>query len=386
MSIARSSAPAARPWRENDLLRGLDPDQLTELAVGARVIEFQPGERLVSEGEEGREVFLIEAGEVEVLKAEDRFVIARLGPGEAVGTLALVDRAPRSASVRAGARGCRAARLDVDDLHWLGMRGGGAEATVLRNLLRSHTEDVRRTSERVVEALQRELEATRARLALGSFVGYVMLIMCAYGFVLRQSLVFAGRTGVTTLVTTGILAVYAATLLVMIRRSGYPRETYGLTLRNWPRDVAVALTWTAGFAVVLTGLKWLAVGLSPALAREPFLRLAFVREDLGFILPDALLYGAFAPVQELVARGAMQGSLMKLLSGRFVTTRAILISTLAFTATHLHLSIGFALVSAVPSIFWGVLFARRRSLLGVSVSHVLLGWFAVYVLGVPGIR
>jgi len=340
----------------------------------------------VSEGETGREVFLIEAGEVEVFKAQDRFVIARLGPGEAVGTLALVDREPRSASVRAGAAGCRVARLDVDDLHWLGVGGGAAEATVLRNLLRSHTVELRRTSERVVEALKRELEATKARLALGSFVGYVMLIMCVYGFVLRQSLEFAGRTGVTTIVTVGVLVVYAATLLVMIRRSGYPPETYGLTLRRWPKALAEALAWTAAFALVLTLLKRVAVGLSPELARESFWRLAFLREDLRLILPDALLYGAFAPVQEIVARGALQGSLMVLLSGRFVTTRAILISTLAFTATHLHLSVGFAVVAAVPSVFWGVLFARQRSLLGVSVSHVLLGWFAVYALGIPGVR
>lgn len=33
-----------------------------------------------------------------------------------------------------------------------------------------------------------------------------------------------------------------------------------------------------------------------------------------------------------------------------------------------------------------VLFARRRSPPAVSVSHLLPGWFAVYLLGLPGER
>ncbi len=372
-------------WRENSLLAGLDARDLLELEGLVTVRVFAPFEPILAEGETGDEMFLVEAGSVEVSKEGGRFVIASQVPGESFGTIALVDNEPRSASVRAGPAGCRAAVMRAEGLRRIGARGGAAEATVLRNMLRSRHADLRRANVLSVSALERELEASRARLALGSFVGYVLVIMCFYGFALRESLDFVHRAGSSTWVTAAILVVYGATLFLMMKRSGYPLEVYGLTLGRWPRVVVEAVLWTLPFLAVLVLLKGAALVLVPEWSGAPLFRLAFLHEPLRPLLEDALLYGLFAPVQELVARGALQGSLMNLLSGRAVTARAILVSTLAFTATHLHLSIGFALAAAVPSVFWGLLFARQRSLVGVSVSHLLLGWFAVYVLGVPGV-
>ena len=56
-----------------------------------------------------------------------------------------------------------------------------------------------------------------------------------------------------------------------------------------------------------------------------------------------------------------------------------------FCATHLHMSSTFALLVVVPSVFWGILFARQGSLIGVSISHVLIGLWTLFVLGLPGL-
>src|SRR5207249_3773919 len=60
---------------------------------------------LCREGSAGQSCFLVVVGEVEVVKRIDESdrVLATLGVGSLVGQMALVDRSPRSASVRAGA-------------------------------------------------------------------------------------------------------------------------------------------------------------------------------------------------------------------------------------------------------------------------------------------
>ena len=59
------------------------------------------GAVVVREGEPGEEFFVIRRGEAVVVKGAEETELALLGPGDYFGELALVDRAPRAASVRA---------------------------------------------------------------------------------------------------------------------------------------------------------------------------------------------------------------------------------------------------------------------------------------------
>jgi len=65
--------------------------------------EFGPGEVIFSEGDQGRHVYVIKSGSVEVLaKRPDgsQEVINRLGSGDHFGEMALLRKAPRSGTVR----------------------------------------------------------------------------------------------------------------------------------------------------------------------------------------------------------------------------------------------------------------------------------------------
>ncbi|MBL8692080.1 MAG: cyclic nucleotide-binding domain-containing protein [Rhodospirillaceae bacterium] len=71
-----------------------------------QAVTFVPGDVLLKEGDTAAVAYLIESGTVEVSKMADgrRIVLNTLGSGSIVGEMALIDRAPRSATVTATAK------------------------------------------------------------------------------------------------------------------------------------------------------------------------------------------------------------------------------------------------------------------------------------------
>jgi cation transporter-like permease len=82
----------------------LAPDDLSALVERLDEARFEPGAIIVNEGEvESASLYIIEDGSVEITRGggKSRVELATLGPGQYFGELALIDGAPRSASVTA---------------------------------------------------------------------------------------------------------------------------------------------------------------------------------------------------------------------------------------------------------------------------------------------
>ncbi|RPI07487.1 MAG: cyclic nucleotide-binding domain-containing protein, partial [Actinobacteria bacterium] len=60
---------------------------------------YAPGEMIAEEGEAGKTFIVIETGEVTVTVHGQ--TVGRLGPGDAFGEMALIDKSARSATVKA---------------------------------------------------------------------------------------------------------------------------------------------------------------------------------------------------------------------------------------------------------------------------------------------
>jgi membrane protease YdiL (CAAX protease family) len=74
----------------------------------------------------------------------------------------------------------------------------------------------------------------------------------------------------------------------------------------------------------------------------------------------------------------MQGPLVRFLTGKHRNLWSILISNLAFGALHLQLSLQYGIIVFIIGCFWGWLYSRNPTLIGVCVSHIILGtWVGI---------
>ena len=87
----------------------LDNDELMIIAENIEMKEMAPAEVLFKEGDRGDTVYFVVDGELEVIKETvsgrevgiDRVVIATLSRGRSIGEMSVIDRTPRSATVKA---------------------------------------------------------------------------------------------------------------------------------------------------------------------------------------------------------------------------------------------------------------------------------------------
>lgn len=102
MVLSWSMPSTVEPLARVPLFSGLESEDLARLAEASRVQTFPPATSIVEMGEPGRSLYLVTEGEVAVLypARETEFELARLGPGEFFGEMALLNDKPRSATVR----------------------------------------------------------------------------------------------------------------------------------------------------------------------------------------------------------------------------------------------------------------------------------------------
>jgi CRP-like cAMP-binding protein len=86
---------------ESKALSHLSPRQVRELLRSAKSVRFAAGEFLIRENTDGDAAFLVESGEVQVVRESAAVEVAVLGRGELVGAIALLKDVQRTASVRA---------------------------------------------------------------------------------------------------------------------------------------------------------------------------------------------------------------------------------------------------------------------------------------------
>ncbi len=245
-------------------------------------------------------------------------------------------------------------------------------------------ERLRTSSAAAAAAADRALAEERTRAVMGRFTLLLMLAYTLYTWVLGTAIQVKQALGHSEFVTVPAIVVCCAIMAVFVRVSGYPARFFGLTTANAGRHLRESLLFTLPLMAGTLLLKWALVTWVPAMHGLPLIQMFSPPPPglpaSGFDPALALAYVVFAPLQELIYRGGVQGSLSHFLTGRWRQVLAVVGANVIFSAAHLYVSPGLAVTAFVAGLFWGWMYARQGSLAGVALSHVLLGFWAFEVV------
>jgi CRP-like cAMP-binding protein len=373
----------------NPLFKGLSDKQLEEVVEMLEEVHFKSGAIIAMEEDPATELYFIKSGTAEVFKKEPgldhEHHLSTLSAGDSIGEMAILDNKPRSASVRA-VSDCSLLMLKNDKLQSLSATEESTCSKIKSNLSREMSERLRQTNEMTVHSLRIQLAEEKSRVAMGILICMLLVGICLYVFSLQVLEGLAHAAKATTVVSVGIIFLFAVMSIFVIKKGGYPFSMYGLTLKNWRQSLIESILWLIPILALLCALKWLYLSRYPGAQNYPLLSLGqHLKMGKGGLILTCLAYSVFAPVQEFIARGCFQTSFQNFLMGKYRILTAIVISNLMFSMTHLHISIRFALIAFIPGLFWGWQYARHKNLIGISISHIIIGLSASIFIGFPGI-
>lgn len=382
------TADAAAQLAQSAVFDAFDASDLAALAQRPGALagaHYAAGADIVREGEPADHLLLIRHGEASVLKlgaAGAQHEVNRLAAGDSIGELAIIDPAPRSATVRA------IGSVEVLSIRIADILALAAErpsfALGLLGTARLVARRLRGSTEGVVQSLEQALAEERTRSTMGRFTLTLIVAYSLYTWVLGTATQVKQALGRSELVTVPVILLTVAFLLWFMRSSGYPAAFFGLTFKRAGRHAAEAVLLTLPWMALVVALKaWMVVQV-PSMQGQPLIQMfaaaAPGNPASGFNPWLTLAYVVFVPFQELIYRGGLQGALEHFLTGPWRRALAILGSNIIFSAAHLYISPGLSVSAFVAGLFWGWLYSRQRGLVGVSVSHVLLGFWAFEVV------
>ena len=204
-------------------------------------------------------------------------------------------------------------------------------------------------------------------------VSNLILVLFVYTSALGLMRESAAKGASSTVTTSVALVVMALVSWVTVRQTGFAPRVFGFTLARWRWVLWDSLVWSLLMCALITLLKLMLIRSVPAYASLQLISVWTARTGWRDTVIMYGLYALLSPVQEFVARGALLGCLEHMLIGRYAPLRATLVSNAVFSISHQHLGLGYAMVVFVPGLFWGWMYHRHQSLLGVSLSHILIG-------------
>ena len=374
-----------------DFAAGLAPADRMALAHLCEICAVPKGEVILREGQPSNALYVVWSGAIEVLKhanpedltptaqltrssgvMDDNHVkINRLERGALFGEMSFIDRMPTSATVRAADQCvllvCKREQLEkaLDGALLEQRLTAGVAVAVIRRM--------RQLTATHVKALQEELVQSRLRVEFARFFTVTMVLFGIASTV--QKLIHPGLPPLwQMLYSWGFLLLSFAPIAWFALRQRLPRSQFGLTWQHWQRNLRDA-------AVISVGLTLVAAAIVGATRQpgQPLLSWGSVANYSP--LEQLLFYVAYLPhcfLQEFIGRGVIQTSLARLMPDS-KPIAAILMTSALFGIYHFYVSVSFAVTTFVVSLAFGWLFHRHRSLLGVTIVHVVLGLLSLAI-------
>lgn len=359
-------------------------DQLLQIGY---LQERQPGDVIVKEGDTNRDIFIVLDGTIAIQKHDPHtnqlFSIAHATQGTLLGEMAFLEGNPRSATAVAETQ-VHLFVLPYEPMQRLKKEDPSLYFQLLTSIYKDTSRKLRDSNARTIQALKEELQAKKAKLQTAYFAIQIIIAMSLYSLLIKISSFLQSRFFIDTWFSIWVGILFAFFAYLIAKQGQMSFEKMGIQLHNWQSSALEAIAFTLPLMALIVAIKWVVIHLFHY-PEEPLFYTIFsydrMHTHLSIPLRSALiaLYIALVPLQEIVARGILQGTIAQLLENKWTP---ILASNLVFAASHLHLSVVFFLIVFLPGLFWGWLYEKQQTLMGVFVSHALLGVWTLHVVGI----
>lgn len=378
--------------RENILFRDLSDSDVETLINISEEIDLDAGKIFIREGDEADKFYYILEGKVAIIKSDlhhHDYIIAHLETGETIGEIAFLDNKPRSASAKTE-EPTRLLKISFDKLKKLAETSESFD-TVLLRIAENLGGRIRAANTATVEALENQVTQYKIRSAIGLFMVNVIVALCLFTFFLSWITEQQAGALSTTTITLPLTLGFVILFVLIMRGSNLPLSTFGLTTKNWRVAVKESLLYTTAFCVFVQFVKVMLIHTTTKYSGhdvfEPYLAINLSKTSAS-LTPQQVWWMIFAiywlivsPLQELIVRGGLQGPLEVFLTEKYATVKAIFVSNLMFATAHLFMGLNISFYVFIAGIYFGWLFSRHHTLIGVILAHAILGTWATMVIG-----
>lgn len=375
-------------FSQNMLVKELNKNELETLFSISKEVCLEPGKVLMNEGDRADEIFFILEGSLEISKydpvSKEKYVIGTVTEGNAIGEMALLDRGPRSASATVLTK-CRLRKIAYADLLSIVEKHSEYNSLVFQ-MARNVSQHLRQTSDVVIETLKAKVEEYKTRNHMGFYLIILITGLCVIAYSIPGLQWALSAAPNSSYVSIPIIVVLGLTMYLSNKLFRFSPRALGITLVSWKQSLFEGFFFTIPILGLLTLLKWLAIQFLPAFKGSPLFNPFYLiqdaeLQDLSSWLHLQLYYILFVPIQELIARGGLQGVLERFLIGTRKVPMSIFISSLMFSTAHLFLSTQISFVIFAVGLYFGWLYSRTHNLISPIIGHILIGVWGLSVLG-----
>ena len=179
---------------------------------------------------------------------------------------------------------------------------------------------------------------------------------------------YLGRPVPADFMTHGVELLGIIMMVFIVYRTSLTWRDLGIKTHDAGKTIRTALVVAACAFFFLCGFKVECRLIDPG-CFEP--QASFL--DLGRFGVRQLLYIFTAGIQEFIARSVIQGNLRRIIVGKHAPLLAILLSSLIFSAMHIHFGFLFMVGAAVLAGLEGILYEKQQNIFGVWIVHWVFG-------------
>lgn len=372
------------------IFSSLTQQECQQLLAIAHVEQVASNTLIIEQNNPCQAIYIVLAGKINVeISRQDKTtktILAEHGKGALVGGYGLVGLDMTTADV-VTVTPSHLLRIDYDQL-----KNSLPETLVIKLqaiIARSLTLDIKQSNTKLLREEQLRFALIKEKLVQCYFFIGMVALLCLYTISLGALKGLSAWLGSSTPVSAGLLVLQTVAVIYLLLSNQRVLRDYGCNLINWRDNLIDMLKTTLPFLLLLLGLKYVYLHLILGLHHLPLIHpqsydLPFSYGINSYYWVYLILYVSLIPFQEFLCRGATQTTVIKIFGtdSRVKIFICLLLPNLVFWVWHVHLSVMFGFISFVSGIYWSWLYLRQKSLLGPICSHMLIGVFVLFVMGV----